>query len=95
MENVMLDMILADRFAERFILKDSARKDVKAETFKLYNQVFAIHNVTNEEFFESYKFYLRRPDLGKIVFDSVAVRANRLKEKEYQPKLSEPKDTLK
>ncbi|MBC7850885.1 MAG: DUF4296 domain-containing protein [Chitinophagaceae bacterium] len=86
MEKVMWDMLLADRFSSNFILKDSATKDVKLETFKLYEQVFQIHGISKEEFLKSYKYYLNRPDLSKIMFDSLAVRSGRVRN-EIFPKL--------
>ncbi len=94
MEVVLWDMIIADRFASQFILKDSAKKNVSDETFRLYSQVFAIHKVSREDFVKSYKFYLSRPDLSQVLFDSISVRANRLKEASYQSKNVAPADTL-
>lgn len=77
MGKILWDMVQADRFSTVYLLKDSAKKDVKAETFKLYDQVFQIHKVTKDQFVKSYKYYLSRPDIGKEIFDSVVVRANR------------------
>lgn len=83
MEAVMWDMIQADRYATMFFPSDSTkRKDIKTETLKLYDQVFKIHDITQEEFVKSYKFYLTRPDISKVMFDSIYVRANRIREEE-------------
>jgi len=71
MGKVMWDMIQADRFSIQFLTRDSS-KDVKTETFKLYEQVFQLHKISREEFIRSYKFYLSRPDLNKVLFDSLA-----------------------
>jgi hypothetical protein len=88
MQKVLWDVIQAERFRETFI-RDSS-KDLKAETFKLYAQVFAIHKVTKDEFAKSYKFYMSRPDIAREMFDSLATKANRTREDMYKPK---PLDT--
>ncbi|RYG41188.1 MAG: DUF4296 domain-containing protein [Chitinophagaceae bacterium] len=93
MEKVLWDMMLADRFAAQYVIRDSATKNVTDETFKLYSQVFSVNDITSEQFLRSYKFYMTRPDLSKVMFDTVLARANRLKEETYRPKLAVPLDT--
>jgi hypothetical protein len=88
MEKVLWDMILAERYRDTFV-RDSA-KDLKVETFKLYAQVFQIHQVSKDEFVKSYKFYMSRPDIAREMFDSLATRASRRREDLYKPK---PLDT--
>ncbi|OQP57487.1 DUF4296 domain-containing protein [Niastella populi] len=83
MEKVLWDMIQAERYRESFI-RDSST--MKTETFRLYAQVFEIHQVSKDEFIKSYKFYMSRPDLARIMFDSLATRANRRREELYKPK---------
>ncbi|RYY23487.1 MAG: DUF4296 domain-containing protein [Chitinophagaceae bacterium] len=95
MGNVLLDMIVADRYSTQFLTKDSAKINVEEETFRLYSQVFSIHNISREDFVKSYKFYLSRPDLSKVLFDSVTARANRVKDASYQPKDVPGSDTLR
>lgn len=77
MEKVLWDMILADRFSAEYILKDSAKKNVKLETMKLYQQVFQLNNTTQADFVKSYKYYLNRPDITRTMFDSLSARGNR------------------
>ena len=84
MEAVLFDMIQADRFAAQYIVKDSTIKNVKKETFTLYEKVFALHNISSQDFVKSYKFYLSRPDLTKVMFDSLSSKANRRKRDVYQ-----------
>jgi len=93
MEKVLWDMMMADRFATQFIVKDSAKRDVTAETFRLYSQVFAMNKISREEFVRSYKFYMTRPDISKVLFDTILQRANRQKEELYRPR--ERLDTIK
>lgn len=77
MESILWDMIQADQFSTQYILKDSARKNVKKETIKLYGEVFKIHNISKEEFQKSFQYYLTRPDLTKQMLDTLAERARR------------------
>lgn len=84
MEKVLWDMIQAERYRETFV-RDSS-KDLKAETFTLYAQVFAIHKISKDEFIKSYKFYMSRPDIARGMFDSLATKASRRREEMYKPK---------
>lgn len=96
MESVMWDMILADRYAITYLPMDSVkRKDIKTETLKLYDQVFQVHKISREEFVKSYKFYLSRPDISKVMFDSIASRANRKRDEQYNkpPETPVPSDS--
>jgi hypothetical protein len=83
MEAVLWDILQAERFTTTFVAKDSS-KNIKAENFKLYGQVFSIHNVSKDEFIKSYKFYMGRPDIARVMFDSLASKANRLREEMYK-----------
>jgi hypothetical protein len=84
MEKVMWDMIQADRFSSQFLERDSvAKKNLKTETFKLYEKVFQLHKITREEFVHSFKFYLDRPDINRVLFDSLSARANRRRTEVY------------
>jgi Domain of unknown function (DUF4296) len=80
---VMWDMIQADRFASQFLGKDSLQH-VKTETFKLYEEVFQLHKITKDEFVHSYKFYLSRPDINKVLFDSLSSWSNRQRADMYK-----------
>ena len=94
MEKVLWEMMLADRFAYQFIVKDSLKKNVTQETFRVYAQVFSLNNISREDFVKSYKFYMTRPDLSKVMMDTILNRANRLKEESYKPRMANPPDSL-
>jgi len=85
MEKILWDMIQADRFSANFLSKDSA-KNVELETFKLYEDIFQIHKITRSQFIESYKFYLGRPDITKVMLDSLSSMANRKRGDVYKLK---------
>lgn len=76
MENILWDIILAERYAGQYIQSDTS-KILKTETFKLYDQVFQIHKITGDQFKKSYRYYLGRPDISKVMFDSIYARAER------------------
>lgn len=84
MERIYWDMLLADRYAAIELVKDSARIDVKKETFKQYAKVFAIHKTDQAEFTRSFQYYLSRPDLTAVMFDSLYARAGRQRAENYQ-----------
>lgn len=90
MESIMWDMVQADRFATTFITRDSLKLNVRQETFKMYDQVFQLHNISREQFVESYKYYLSQPDLSQKIFDSVASKASRARIDANKPAQAKP-----
>jgi len=83
MRKIMWDLMRADAYVTDFIMKDSTRKhDQKAESTLLYEQVFDIHSTTKETFIKSRDFYESRPDLLKVITDSL--RSDERKVQQYQ-----------
>ena len=72
MRKIMWDLMRADAYVTDFIMKDSIR-DKKAESAKLYEKIFEIHATNQETFKKSLAFYQSRPDLFKVVSDSLRV----------------------
>lgn len=91
MQNILWDMIQADQFSKQFVLKDSAKRNVKQETTQLYDEVFQIHHISKDAFTKSYQFYTSRPDLLKIIFDSLAAQGNRSQQDLYKQPTISPK----
>ena len=93
MEKILWEMVQADRFATSFI---QSRKDTlgrnKKETIELYDKVFSHNGISRKEFINSYTFYLGRPDLLKVMFDSISVQGERKRSEIY---LHTKTDTLK
>jgi hypothetical protein len=83
MGNILWDMMQADQYAANYLIKDSARVNVKMETLKLYEEVFRLHKVTRDEFRKSFQFYQDRPDITRNLFDSLVSRGNRLRAESY------------
>ena len=93
MEKILWDMMQADRYVSSFIMTQPADSpDVKKEKAAvLYEKVFRLNNISRDEFLNSYKFYLGRPDITRKMFDSIAARADRQRVEMYR---SSPKSIL-
>lgn len=93
MEKVLWDMLQADRFANEFLPKRGDTTYDDTAVFKVYQSVFNVHNITREEFLKSYKFYLGRPHITRVMFDSISAQAQRRRAEVYQSKNKQ--DSLK
>lgn len=82
MRKLMWDLMRADAYISDFVMKDSTRNQ-KAESAILYEQVFTIHSTTEDAFKRSLAFYQTRPDLLKVITDSL--RSDEKKTQEYRP----------
>ena len=80
MRKIMWDLMRADAYVSDFVMKDSAR-DKKTESAKLYEKIFDIHATSQEAFKKSLVFYQNRPDLFKVISDSL--RADEKKSQQY------------
>ncbi len=86
MQAVLWDYMRADAFTTDFIAKDSA-KNLPLENIKLQKELFKLHHITKENFYNSYNYYLKHSDEMKILLDSMIARKNRDKIKNIQNKL--------
>ncbi|MFI5153922.1 MAG: DUF4296 domain-containing protein [Chitinophagales bacterium] len=84
MAKILWDIIQADQFSAQFLKKDSTKLNVKEQTMKLYDEVFALNHVTREQFKTSYNFYMEHPDITRSMFDSLSARANLLRNEIYK-----------
>jgi len=80
MRKIMWDLMRADAYVTDFVMKDSTL-DKKAESAKLYEKIFDIHATTQEAFKKSLAFYQSRPDLFKVISDSL--RSDEKKSQQY------------
>ena len=71
MQAVLTDILVADVLNNERILKDTSLK-LPAEDASYFLRIFQLHNTTRNEFSRSYNFYLKRPDLLKVITDSVS-----------------------
>jgi hypothetical protein len=91
MEKVMWDMLMADRYVNLYITnKKDSTIDKKKDAAIVYERVFQMHGITRDEFIKSYKFYLSRPDITKVMFDSIYARADKRRAESHAPRKHNP-----
>jgi len=93
MHKVMWDLMRADAYLSNFIMPDST-KNLKNETAILYEKVFAIHSINEETFKKSMAFYESRPDLFKVVSDSLKGEEKKVQEIRDYDKRPRPADSI-
>jgi Domain of unknown function (DUF4296) len=85
METILWQLMLSEEYANKQLAKDSSKKS-STEKMKIYQQVFELNGTSVSEFKKSYQFYMAHPDISKIMFDSIAVRALRDRTDMYKTK---------
>jgi Domain of unknown function (DUF4296) len=83
MQKVMKEMILAGEYSVQYISKDTLKQDKVKANQDLMETIFSVHHISATDFKNSLSFYESRPDLNKIIFDSIAADANRHKTEFY------------
>jgi hypothetical protein len=71
MESIIWDIMQVDEYANTYISRDSL-KDLNKERLQLYLKVFQLHKVSREDFNASIKYYSSKPDVMKVIFDSLS-----------------------
>ena len=82
MTRIIWDMIQVDEFASANLAKDTTTS-LRMQRMKLYLKVFQLHNVSKEEFSTSFKYYSGKPDVMKVLFDTLGARAERERKNVY------------
>ena len=82
MKLVMWDMLNAGEWGNVLIAKDSSFLKNHSD-IKLYEQVFLIHHITKNQFYNSYRYYESHPDKMKVLMDSITDFGNREKKKAF------------
>lgn len=93
MSQVLWDVIRADQFYAEFISRDSLK--AKGERFRLYEEAYKVHGITQETFQKSYHFYSTHPDQLKTIFDTISARATRETPSIYKPRILKDSITAK
>jgi Domain of unknown function (DUF4296) len=75
-QKILADVILADALSVERSFKDTSLK-IKDANATYFLKIFELHGVTKNEFMRSYNFYLSRPDLLRVISDSVSSVLNR------------------
>jgi precorrin-4 methylase len=89
MKQVVWDMMKADEWFLRSSLKDSLAKKNR-EDIRLYEQVFAIHHITREQFYRSYRYYEAHPVQFKELLDSIEHLSSREQQKMIKKPVTRP-----
>jgi hypothetical protein len=88
MQKILKDIIIVGEYSSEYIARDTLKRDKRKANEDLMDSVFRLHHITRESFKKSLNFYESRPDLNKIIFDSLAADANRHKQELYAPRPS-------
>ncbi|MBN8667214.1 MAG: DUF4296 domain-containing protein [Chitinophagales bacterium] len=83
MKLVLWDLARSDQFVTDFVSKDS-NLNKKQESLRLYEEVFALHQIKREEFRKSLDYYRMHPDLLRVVMDSLNTMARRKEQEAYK-----------
>ena len=101
MRQIMWDLIRTDAYVSDFLSRDSTI-NLDESRLKLYEQVYRLHTINRETFKKSLTFYQSRPDLLKIITDSLRVDEKKATEEQHNNKplpadtiLSKPKKIFK
>ena len=76
MKSILWDVMRAQTLANEMAIKDSSVNAV-TETKLLSAKVFSIHKTDSADFNESYNWYVKHPDVLKLIFDSLYVQKQR------------------
>jgi hypothetical protein len=85
MQLILWDMLRADEYISNNVAKDSTL-NTKDKSIELYEEVFRIHNITKNEFQKSLDYYQSRPDLLRVILDSISSQGRNIMEKQYSSK---------
>ena len=72
MKLLLWDILRGDQFMNDFVFSHDSSLNKMNETVKLYRQIFKNHQVTREQFRESFTYYQEHPGLLKPLLDSVS-----------------------
>jgi len=72
MQAILWDMMRADQFLADYVLNKDSLLNKTTESLKYYQQIFAIHKTSKEEFQHSFSFYKSHPVLLKAMIDSIS-----------------------
>jgi len=75
MKVVISDLMKADQLITDFRIPYDTAMDRNVESIKLYQQVFALHDITKAQFERSLAYYQSHPDLLKVIMDSISKQA--------------------
>jgi hypothetical protein len=84
MQAVMWDIVRADVFTSEFIKVDST-KNLLQENLQLQKRIFAANNTSKEQYYTSFEYYKSKPELMRIMLDTMVARVNQGRNKAASP----------
>lgn len=72
MQVVLRDIMRADQFLADYVFARDSTKNKDKESIAWYSRIFRLHNVTREQFRESFAWYRTHPDFLQPLMDSMA-----------------------
>ena len=82
MKFIVWDMMLGSELSLSQLSSDSMK--INQKTTAIFQQVFSIHHVTKEQFYQSFTYYQTHPNQNKILFDSLTDYASRIRDNRYK-----------
>jgi hypothetical protein len=76
MQSILWDLMRAETLATEIRRQDTS-VDAAIETKSLSQKVFSIHKTDSASFNKSYNWYVKHPDVLKIIFDSLYIQKER------------------
>lgn len=77
MELVFWDYIRADVYTRDFIKREGINDTL--QNVMLQKKIFAYYHISKDDFYNSYEYYTKHPELMTVLTDSILARQNRLK----------------
>lgn len=77
MQSILWDVMRAQTLANEIAIKDSSINTV-AKTNLFSVKIFKIHKTDSTTFSNSYSWYIKHPDILKLIFDSLYVQKERV-----------------
>ena len=84
MQVVLWDIIRAEAYTTAYIKTNVTRNAVE-ENAKLQQQIFAMHQVSKDEFYQSFSYYKTHTGLMKPILDSMINKASREPSYNFKP----------
>lgn len=90
MKVIVWDMACADELINEKQARDSIHKNLPQERYKLYEQIFAAHKISREQFYKNYQYYQTHIEQYKTLLDSVQAYGTRERNKPVKTILTTP-----
>jgi hypothetical protein len=84
MQQVVWEVLQSDELVLQNRLADSSL-NIKNESFRLYDQVFAVHHISRRQFYANYRYYQQHPLKYKELMEGVKKIADKERKSSQAP----------